>query len=211
MQRIARRFAPLGVMIALVAWCCWSQLSDGKPLFASTNDEKLPQIQRKSLRPEISSTSERDPFLQFKPEPPAEAEVAASKPVMPETPPLDIVAVRRSLQLDATILGGNRLAVINGQVCQVGQEIALESFPGLKLEVQQIHALGVVLQVEGKSIELHSGAASPDEPQKKPLPAMIEALPSLEQIGELLNRSFEADQVQVDTTQIEEDDADDDR
>ncbi len=147
MHKLVHKVAPLGVMTACVIWCCWSQLRESTPLFAAT-EENLPRIERKLLNPELSPVSERDPFLQNKPAPPPVTEKIEVVKNVKEEPPFDPRTVLPSIRLDATMPGTRPLAVINGKIHSVGENIVLEAAPDVKCQLQQVQSKEIVVMIE---------------------------------------------------------------
>lgn len=146
MQKLFNKVAPLGVMTVCTIWCCWSQLRESTPLLAAT-EAKLPRIERKLLHPELSPVSERDPFLQHKPAPP-ESNATDVQMNVAEKPPFDPRTVLPSIRLDATILGSNPLAVINGKMHGEGEMVVLEAAPEVHCRLQRVHSDGIVMMIE---------------------------------------------------------------
>jgi len=135
MQKTLRGYAPMGAMATLTIWCCWSHLGDKMPLIAAANDEKLPRIERETLQPQLSSATTRDPFRQAASD--AELEEVVEAPVTPELPvepPFDPRVVLPSLNLSATVMGTQRVSVINGRVYGEGEKIQVNRFPEVECE-----------------------------------------------------------------------------
>ena len=147
MQKLFKKVAPLGAMMVCVIWCCWSQLRETTPLLAAT-EAKLPRIERKLLHPELSPISERDPFLQYKPELPPVSEAPVAQIEVEEKPPFDPQTVLSSIRLDATILGKKPLAVINGNMYNEGEIVVLEAAPEVHCRLQRVHSDGIVMAIE---------------------------------------------------------------
>ncbi|MFV1968592.1 MAG: hypothetical protein ACC628_24490 [Pirellulaceae bacterium] len=172
MSKLVRKSAPLLVTVALVAWCCWSQVRESAPLLANTGEAQLPRFERRALRPEISEPSQRDPFQQPKPEPDQPAEAVPAEPV-PEAPPeplFDPRTVLSSFRLDATMVGTDHpVAMINGRVYSEDERIALEGLPELHCRLQRIQADRVVLEIEKEEFEIiyseiGNANSDPDDP-----------------------------------------------
>ncbi len=157
MSQLLRKSAPLLVTVALMAWCCWSQVCESAPLLANRDEAQLPRIERSALRPEISVPSQRDPFQQPKSEPDQPVEVAPVEPVSeaPPKPLFDPRTVLSSFRLDATMVGTDYpVATINGRVYSEGERIALKGLPELHCRLQRVRADGVVLEIEKEEFEI---------------------------------------------------------
>ena len=147
MQKLLTKVAPLGIMTACVIWCCWSQIRESTPLLAATA-AKLPSIERAMLHPEMSPVSDRDPFLQYQPEPPpAIAEIEVPMEV-PEEPPFNPQTVLPSIHLDGTMLGSRPLAVINGKIHSQGAVIVLEAAPDVYVRLDRVLLNEIVVTIE---------------------------------------------------------------
>lgn len=147
MHKLIHKVAPLGVMTVCIIWCCWSQLRESTPLFAAT-EANLPRIERKLLNPELSPVSERDPFLQKKPPPPPATERIEVARKIKEEPQFDPRTVLPSIRLDATMPGARPLAVINGIIHAVGENIVLDVAIDVKCQLQSVQSDGVVVVIE---------------------------------------------------------------
>jgi hypothetical protein len=184
MQKLFNKVAPLGVMTVCTIWCCWAQLREATPLLAAT-ESKLPRIERKLFHPELSPVSERDPFLQYKPEPPPASEKIEAQMEVEEEPPFDPQTVLPSIRLDATILGARPLAVINGKMHNEGERVVLEAAPEVYCRLQRVNSDGIVMTIEEYTFLIGYSNASKEisKPARKtdvvpPLPEGIEnALP----------------------------------
>ena len=159
MQKLFNKVAPLGVMMVCVIWCCWSQLRESTPLLAAT-EAKLPRIERGLLHPELSPVSARDPFLQYKPEPPPVSEEPAAQIKVEEKPPFNPHTVLPSIRLDATILGRKPLAVINGKMHNEGDIVVLESAPEVYCRLQRVHSDGILMAIEDRTFLIGYSNAS---------------------------------------------------
>ena len=167
MQKLFNRVAPLGVMTVCTIWCCWLQLRESTPLLAAT-EAKLPRIERKLLHPELSPASERDPFLQYKPEPASTSEEIEVQMEVPEEPPIDPRTVIPSIRLDATILGTKHLAVINGKIHNEGESIVLEAAPEVQCRLQRVLSDGIVLSIEQQTFLISYSNASKEVTEPAP-------------------------------------------
>ena len=157
MSKLVRNSAPLLATVALVAWCCWSQVSESAPLLANMEEAQLPRIERRAVRPEISAPSQRDPFQQPKSEPDQPMEVAQLDPASkaPPRPLFDPRTILSSLRLDATMVGTDHpVALINGRVYSEGERIALKDLPKLHCRLRRIRADRVVLEIEKEEFEI---------------------------------------------------------
>ena len=157
MSQQVRKSAPLLVTVALMAWCCWSQVSESAPLLAGMDEPELPRIERRALHPEISPLSQRDPFEQRKVEPAPEENPDAIEPVVeaPAEPVFDPRSVLSSLRLHATMVGTDYpVAMINGRVYSEGERIALQGLPELHCRLQRVRADRVVLEIEKEEFEI---------------------------------------------------------
>ena len=157
MSRLVRKHAPVFVTAALMAWCCWSQFRGSAPLLADMEEVQPAQIERSALRPEISPPSQRDPFLQSKPEPEQVAVIAPVEPVTeaPPEPLFDPQTVLSDFRLDATMVGTDYpVALINGQVYSEGEQIVLKGLPELHCELRRVLADRVILEIEKEEFEI---------------------------------------------------------
>ncbi len=202
MQKLIHKVAPLGVMTACVIWCCWSQLRESTPLFAAT-EENLPRIERKLLNPELSPVSERDPFLQNKPAPPAIEEIKVATKVVKEEPPFDPRTVLPSIRLDATMPGSRPLAVINGKIHGTGENIVLEEAPDVICQLQRVQSDGIVVLIEKQTfligyknasqevVELATEAEAVPADADRPGVELPEGIPTLDESEDAGADSFD--------------------
>jgi len=160
------RFAPLGSVLVLAAWCAWPYLSlpDGAAQLNQSN--KLPRISRAMISPEFHAAMHRDPFVPFSPEPEVheEAPVVASAPsqFIPaevEPPPVDPLQALSGLKLNATSdFGARPMALINGALHEPGDRLTLDDGDFI-CTVRQIVHDKVVVEHEGELYELTYPAA----------------------------------------------------
>lgn len=152
MNKLLTKVAPLAAMTACAIWCCWLQLREATPLLAAT-EASLPRIERKLLHPEITAVSERDPFLQYKPEPPPSQPIEAAA-IVPEKPRFNPATAIAAIRLDATMLGATRLAVINGKVHTAGAVIVLDELPDVQCQLLNILANEIVVKIEQQTYRI---------------------------------------------------------
>ena len=154
MSQLVRKSAPLLVTLAFVAWCCWSQVSESKPLLDDMDEAKLPRIDRHALRPEISALSQRDPFVVGL-DKPAEAARVEAVSQAPTELLFDPRTVLSSLRLNATIVGTDRpSAILNGRIYGQGEQIALAGLSDLDCRLQRVEAERVILKIEKEEFEI---------------------------------------------------------
>ena len=99
--------------------------------------------------------SERDPFLQYKPELPPRKPIEATA-VVPEEPPFDPQTAIASIRLDATVLGARRLAVINGTVHDEGAVVVLDKLPDVQCQLLRVLAGEIVVKIEQETFHIGS-------------------------------------------------------
>lgn len=176
MHKLFHKVAPLGVMTACVIWCCWLQLRVSTPLLTAT-EAKLPRIEPKLLHPELSPPSDRDPFLQHKPEKPAASEVTVVLTEVEEEPPFDPQTVLPSIRLDATMPGTRPLAVINGRIHSVGESIRLEAAPEVQCRLQRVLSDGIEMKIEQQTFLIGYSNASTEITAPSPEKGAVPQLP----------------------------------
>jgi hypothetical protein len=172
-----KQHGPATAVMALVAWCCWTQVSESRPLLPDMGPATSEKIELRSLNPEIEPPSARDPFAP----PVIPVDEAPTSPVCeievepPPAPVFDVRLLLASFRLDATVVSKNqRLAMINGQVYREGQSIDMDELPDVDCHIQQVLPDSVLLQIEQVTHKLdYTGAA----PSSTSTPAPPEAIP----------------------------------
>ena len=178
MPKQLRKYAPLIITAALMAWCCWSQVRSSEPLLANMEEVPPPQIDREALFPEISPLSPRDPFQQIK----REQLVVDEVPVEPDSetpvePVFDPRTVLSDFRLEGTIVGTEySSALINGRVYNEGELIEMAGLPPDRhFRLRRVQADRAVLEIEEEEYEItFSQTSTPEEPSSEPPPATEE-------------------------------------
>jgi hypothetical protein len=159
MSRTIGKMAPTATVIALVAWCCWSHLEGPGPVAGIQRGSDLPRITSALLSPAIEPAPDRDPFR-----PLVADKVVASQATVPVPPALNQngataqggrADVLSNLVLGGTyIQGDRRLALINDQVYEQGEPLAISASITEPCIVTQISAEKVLILHRGRTMEL---------------------------------------------------------
>lgn len=152
------KVTPIGLLVGVVAYCCWPYLA-APAAGAADGAGKLPEVTAAMLTPVPAPAAKRDPF---RPADGAGMAVTARQPAPTMTPvakradPVPDKAPPRSrLRLNATYLhGGRRLALIDGSVYAEGETLKPASPAAVPLVVERIEAHQVVLRGLGQPLEL---------------------------------------------------------
>lgn len=155
------RLAPTAIVAAFVAWCVWPYLSGAGSRGLGQEAGEVPRIASSLLKPTMEPAGDRDPFRSADADQPDPSETATTEeeesaaveaaPV-PEVQPGDVL---EQLTLDATFIhGGRRLALINGQVCQQGDALAISGLTTEPCLVARIAAHKVLIKFRDETLEL---------------------------------------------------------
>ena len=166
------KLAPIAIVAAVVAWCCYPYLDKPASEASLQQEGNLPRIIRSLLSPIIEPASDRDPF-----KPREERNTDSTQSEQPataataETPSLskeDILEILSNLVLDATFIQGNRrMALINGRVCEQGEPLAISGSITEPCIVTQISAHSVLIQYGDRTVELkYRNAVASANPSK---------------------------------------------
>lgn len=186
----AGKVAPSAVILAFVGYCVWPSLSemmsDQPPPKAPV---KVPALAASLFSPTMAPVPTRNPWggldaaslaaAKAAAKEVAEKEAAKTADTTTGTPassaaaktpnkPVDPLA---GLKLDATcILGNQRMAMINGQMCALHEKLPAEN-SSTSPKVVGVFPYKVLLEYEGKTVELkYSDAASQSSSSQKDKP-----------------------------------------
>jgi hypothetical protein len=181
----AGKLAPSAVVLAFVGYCVWPSLSEMiSPPPPPTPPAKVPELAASLFSPTIPPVPTRNPWGGLDAKALAAAkesanqvdttseEVVDSAIAKTVSEPVDPLTM---LKLGATsILGDQRMAVINGQLCAAEETLTVEN---AAYRVVRVLPYKVVLENKGKIVELtyanvasRSTATAPDGVQAKPVP-----------------------------------------
>ena len=126
------KMAPAAIVLVLVAWCCWPYLEGPRPAAEVHQGGNRPRIPGSLLSPTVEPAPDRNPFRPLRAEkaaPPESKEPTPLPPDQQEAPAEeDGTDIFSRLVLDAVyIQGDRRVALINGQVCEQGEPLAISA------------------------------------------------------------------------------------
>lgn len=156
------KMAPAAIVFVLVGWCCWPYLEGPRPAAEVQQGGNRPRIPGSLLSPTIDPAPDRNPFRPPRAEkaaPPESEEPTPPPPGQQEAPAEeDGTDIFSRLVLDAIyIQGDRRVALINGQVCEQGEPLAISASTTEPCIVAEISADKVLLLHRGKTVELKYG------------------------------------------------------
>jgi hypothetical protein len=161
MHPLVGRLAPTAVVAALVAWCVWPYLNGEGSGGLVQEPGEVPEIASSLLDPTIEPAGDRNPFRAADADEPEAIEPATTEeekpdvdapPPPPEVQPGDVL---KRLALDATFIhGGRSMALINGQVCEQGDALAISGLTTEPCIVTQITPHRVLIDFRGETLEL---------------------------------------------------------
>ena len=162
--------APIALVTAVAAYCCWPYVGGLGPSSGHGTGTK-PEITPALLTPAVEPVAERDPFHLPKKAP---APVAAvQKPDKPPAAPVTVSAsdLTSGLVLNATyVRGGHRLAFINGQAYAEGESLTGPNFK-TPCVVGKVYPHKILLEHLGQQAELtysNTDAKAGSSPQAGP-------------------------------------------
>lgn len=186
----AGKLAPSAVILAFVGYCVWPSLSemmsDPPPPKAPA---KVPELAASLLSPTMAPVPTRNPWGGMDAASLTAAKAAAKEAAKMEaaktadktagalagsaaaTTPNEPVDPLAGLKLDATcILGNQRMAMINGQMCALHERLSAGNSP-TSPKVVGVFPYKVLLEYGGKTVELkYSDTASPSSSSQKGKP-----------------------------------------
>ena len=165
------KLAPIATVFGLTVWCCWPYLEGAPEGTGLQQGGDLPRISGALLSPTVQPAPERNPFqppLVSKATPPETEEPSAQSAVgtqssvgTPAPEQQEAVVEEESpdifsgLVLGAIYIQGNRrVALINGQVCEQGDRLAISASSADPCIVTEISADKVLLSHGGQTVEL---------------------------------------------------------
>jgi hypothetical protein len=161
MPPLVNRLAPTVIVAAFVAWCVWPYLSGEGSGGLVQEPGEVPKIAGSLLEPTMEPAGDRNPFRAADADEPDPSETvtteqeesaAVEAAPVPQVRPGDLL---EQLALDATFIhGGRRLALINGQVCEQGDVLAVSGLTSEPCTVQRIAAHKVLIEFRGETLEL---------------------------------------------------------
>ena len=161
MPPFVNRLAPTVIVAAFVAWCVWPYLSGEGSGGLVQEPGEVPQIAGSLLQPTMEPAGDRNPFRSRKADEPDPSEpvtteeeesAAVEAAPVPQVQPGDVL---EQLALDATFIhGGRRLALINGQVCEQGDVLAVSGVTTEPCTIKRIEVHKVLIEFRGRTLEL---------------------------------------------------------
>ncbi|MHC4398927.1 MAG: hypothetical protein ACYTG0_04530 [Planctomycetota bacterium] len=161
MSELARKFAPIGMVAAMVAWCCWPYLDDSGDGLVLEEPSTLPEITATMLAPPTPAVAERDPFRPAHlavDEPPPEELPPDALPDVEPLPQADPLEVAAGMPLEATcVQGDRRIAMIGGRVYEEGEPLAMSDVVTEPCYITRIYPHKVRILHLGRVVELTYG------------------------------------------------------
>ncbi len=148
----------LGIVTAGIIYGCYPYVSGARMETASA-PQKVSTASPRQLTPELPPVVVTDPFrLTLSTPKPITRPVTVQKPLtVKPTAAFDPVAVRASLSLQATCLGRQRLAMINGRLYAEGDSLPEVGATGMAVQVVRVEADRVLLRAAAHELMLFYG------------------------------------------------------